>query len=259
MFFEKGISIETLKKNTFIKQISANFIIIAIFLALLNLIKIQDIVYAKFLRLNDGTSLYGAGLTDITIKMFGYAIFSIVIIICSSMIVKYFKENKLKKIILWASIIPAYLLTLFITTLLFDFIFVRSDEFDKQKKYIEYNINYTKDAYNILNVKEKQIESSGTITQEDIDSNYSIINNINLLNEVVILSSLKEYQTNLGYYSFDTTNVNLYNINGNKTLVYVTPREIVNNENRTYNNKTYEYTHGFGTIITSATQTDEIR
>lgn len=49
----------------------------------------------------------------------------------------------------------------------------------------------------------------------------------------------------------------LYNINGSKNLAYVTPREIISNETRTYNNKTYEYTHGYGVITTSASETSE--
>ena len=49
----------------------------------------------------------------------------------------------------------------------------------------------------------------------------------------------------------------LYNIEGKKTLVYVSPREIISNETRTYNNKTYEYTHGYGVIVTSASITSE--
>lgn len=225
----------------------------------MNFIKIQDIVSNKFLKISDGTNLYGAGLTDIIIKMFGYGIFSVLIIICAIMIIKYFKQKNRKKIILWVCLIPAYLLVLFIITVIFDFAFVKTNELDKQKKYIQYNIDYTKEAYNLSNVKETEIKSSGTITEEDIIENQDILDNVNLLNSDSILTSLKEYQTNLGYYSFDTTKVDLYNINGISNLVYITPREIINNESKSYNNKTYEYTHGFGAIITSATQTDEIR
>ncbi len=39
-------------------------------------------------------------------------------------------------------------------------------------------------------------------------------------------------------------------------MVYISPREIVNS-GRTYTNKTYEYTHGIGQIVTSATSTTE--
>ena len=55
----------------------------------------------------------------------------------------------------------------------------------------------------------------------------------------------------------DITQVGLYDINNRKTLVYVSPREIISNETRTYNNKTYEYTHGYGVIITSASTTTD--
>ena len=39
-------------------------------------------------------------------------------------------------------------------------------------------------------------------------------------------------------------------------LVYVSPREIWSNR-RTYNSKTFEYTHGYGAIFTSAVSTTE--
>lgn len=51
--------------------------------------------------------------------------------------------------------------------------------------------------------------------------------------------------------------IGVYNINGENTLAYISPREIISNETRTYNNKTYEYTHGYGTIITSASRTSD--
>ena len=56
-----------------------------------------------------------------------------------------------------------------------------------------------------------------------------------------------------------STGIGLYNIDGKSSLVYVSPREIKSNETRTYSNKTYEYTHGYGAIITSASTTNENR
>lgn len=49
----------------------------------------------------------------------------------------------------------------------------------------------------------------------------------------------------------------MYDVDGKNTLVYVSPREIISNETRTYNNKMHEYTHGYGAIITSASTTSE--
>lgn len=49
----------------------------------------------------------------------------------------------------------------------------------------------------------------------------------------------------------------MYDVDGKETLVYVSPREIISNKTRTYNNKMHEYTHGYGAIITSASTTSE--
>mgnify|MGYP002958015896 FL=1 len=70
-----------------------------------------------------------------------------------------------------------------------------------------------------------------------------------------VLKDLKGSQTSKGYYSYRDTKIGKYTINGKDKLVYVSPREIVSS-NGTYNNKTYEYTHGYGAIITSASTTN---
>ena len=80
---------------------------------------------------------------------------------------------------------------------------------------------------------------------------------INLLNEEIILQSLKQYQTSSGYYSYNVAKPGIYSIDGKDELAYVSPREIISNDTRTYNNKTYEYTHGYGVVLTSADSADE--
>ena len=161
-----------------------------------------------------------------------------------------------QKIFKTIAIIPAYLVVLFLVMVSIHGVYVSHDELDKEKEYISHSINYTKDAYNI-DINEIELESSGTITKEDISENKDVIDNINILNNDVVLSNLEEYQTSLGYYTFKNTKIGLYDINGKRKLVYVSPREIISNDTRTYNSKTYEYTHGYGVIVTSASKTDE--
>ena len=68
--------------------------------------------------------------------------------------------------------------------------------------------------------------------------------------------SLKDTQTETGYYTYNNISLAKYKINGKEQLVYVAPREAENNT-ISYNNKTYEYTHGIGQIIASATSVTE--
>lgn len=256
VYFEKGIDPATLKKNTFIKQIITNIILVIIGLSALTIVNVQDVVCGKFLNLSNNVSLYGAGLIDVTIKVWGYRIFAFVILICAIMAIRYFKKEKFKKVMIALCGIPVYLVLLFVVMIGFDLIYVNNNELDKEKTYIEHNIDFTKNAYNV-NIDEIEIQNSGTITSEDISKNQEVIDNINLLNEDTVLQTLKQYQTNSGYYSYTTTKPQVYNIDRKDELVYVSPREIVSNDTRTYNNKTYEYTHGYGAVVTSASRVDD--
>lgn len=255
-FFNQGINIETLKKNMFLKQIATNIFLILLAIAALAIVMVLKIVLGKFMSTSNGTALYGAGFVDVTMKKWGYIIFAGFVVICAIRALIKFKNAEYKKSVYTLIAIPIYLVALFLVTILTDIIFVKPSEIDMQKEYIKQNIAYTKNAYNV-NIDEIDITNAGTITLEDINNNKEIIDNINIYNKARILSHLQEYQTSYGYYTFNTSQIGLYDINGVKSLVYVSPREIISNETRTYNNKTYEYTHGYSTIINSASVTSE--
>ena len=251
-----NIDRELLKKSIFIKQLKINAFLILVVIAGLVFLNTYNIVLNEFLTLKDtlSTKITGAGLTDVTIKLWGYRILTVVIIISGILIIKSISTSNLKKIIGSILIVPVYLVSLFVVMLLFSLVFVNNNKLDKEMKYIGYNIDYTKTAYN-LNINEEELETSETITKEDLAENESIINNITLVDEETTLDTLESLQTNYGYYTYRNTKLQKYIINGEETSVYVSPREVISSsETNTYNNKTYEYTHGYGTIISYASK-----
>ena len=258
MYFD-GISRESVKKSKILAQVFANIKILAIFLAIFVLLETQNIGIQKFLILNndesENYSLFGAGITETTIRLWGYLILSVVIVFSIFKAISQFKKGNTKKVVKAILIVPCYLVFLFIVMIGFNLIFVNSNELDKEKQYIEENIKNTKIAYGI-DIDEVLVNDEGTITSEDISDNINTINNIPIVNKNTVLQDLEGSQTSKGYYSFKTTQVGVYEIDNKQQLVYVTPREI-SGSNGTYNNKTYEYTHGFGVIISKATNTTE--
>jgi len=258
MFFD-GVDRKTLKNGKLIKQITTFVMIIAILLGLLICVKTQDIGKEKFLILQDNNSsysLYGAGFTDVTVKLWGYRILAIVLIISVYKGIKAFKESNRKKLILCIGIVPIYMVAMFFSLVVFQAVFVTTNELDKEKKYIEANIQYTKNAYGI-NVQEVNLNNAlENITTEDLQNYEKVLNNISIVSKDIVLKDINNGQTAKGYYSYRDTQIGKYLINGKEQLVYLSPREIVSN-NTTYNNKTYEYTHGYSSIITSATSTKE--
>ncbi len=82
-----------------------------------------------------------------------------------------------------------------------DFIFVKPNEFDKERKYIEENINSTREAYGI-NASEINISYSGTISEEEINENKELLDNIPIVSQNMVKQSLEDTQTEAGYYTF---------------------------------------------------------
>ena len=261
-----GIDGLMLRESLFIKKILRNVMLIAIIFGIGTILNTQNILFGKIATIEntattrfDGVSsnieLTGASYTDTTIKRWGYTIYGIVIIICVGIAIKYFKQKNTQKVLKSLAIIPIYLVCLFVVMIGFNLIFVTPNKLDKEKENISNNIESTKNAYGI-DVNENSLEYSGTITEQEVKNNDKIINNIPLVSKESILATVKEKQTGTGYYTYRQANLAKYKIDERDQLVYVSPREIVNS-GRTYTNKTYEYTHGFGAIITSATSTTD--
>lgn len=252
-----GIDRETLKKSKLLKQLFTNIKILAILVAGFVLVKTLDIGFDKFLNLQEDTtySIYGAGITDTTIKLWGYRVLPILIILSVFMAIKAFNKGSTKKVIMWILVVPAYLVILLIIMALFQVIFVIPNELDREEQNIRYNIEYTKEAYGI-NSNVYTIENGGeTITESTLSELSNTIDNIVIVDKDTLLKDLNTVQTEKGYYTYNTSAIASYRVNGKQKLVYVSPREI-SNSNGTYNNQTYEYTHGYGVVITDATETD---
>ncbi len=253
-----GVNRETLRKSPLIKQALVNLRVLAILLGISIIIWTQNIGTQKFMTLEQDSmaySLYGAGVADTTIQLWGYRILAVVLIVSIFIAVKYINLKQTKKIFLSLMAVPIYMIAMFLVLFGFQVFFVNSNELDKEKSNIAANIDYTKQAYNI-NVEEVNLTDEGTLTKSDITSNSELLDNIALVNSDIVLQDLNALQTNKGYYAYRNTQIAQKTINGEKQLVYISPREIVSSEG-TYNNKTYEYTHGFGAIVTSATDIDE--
>lgn len=253
-----GVDANDLRKNKFLKQLFMNFFIIACLIAGLMVLSSQEIVTGNLITLKDDakTELVGAGVTEVKIKVIGYRFLGVVILFSLFRVIKYLKKFKVKKIVSSMLITPIYLVLLFIVMTGFQYIYAERNELDKQKDYISENIKNTRQAYNI-GIDEIEIDNSSTLDDSVISKNTEMLSQISVVNEETTLANVAEYRDNEGYYSYPTTQLGRYKINGKTRTVYITPREITSNANRTYNNKTYQYTHGYGIVVSDATTVDK--
>ena len=252
-----GVDGKMLRNSLLIKKLLRNVTLVIICIALYTALNVTNITLSKMLTIKNETDqtqnieIIGAGYTDVTIQRWGYLIFAVVIVIASIRAIKAFKNNNTSKVLKNLIIIPGYLVAMFFVIIVFNLIFVNSNKLDKEKDYLSNNIKYTKNAYNI-DIEEESLENSGTITQNEVNENAEVINNTRLVNQDVVLKTLDDNQTGTGYYTYRNANIAKYKISGEDKLLYLAPREVTNS-GRTYNSKTYEYTHGKGKIAIDAT------
>ena len=256
-FFCNGVDREILKKSLFFKKMLRNVIILAIGIAAFSIMQTQNIVIEKFLTLNNlaETELIGAGFIEATIQLVGETIYSILIILVAFMSVKYFKKQQARKVVASLAIIPIYFVLLFIVLAGVDIIYVKPNELDIEKEYISKNIEFTQKAYNI-SAEQVNLDYSGTISVDEAQKNVDIFKNIPIVSKQMVVNTLQDSQTEKGYYSYTNATLSKLEKDGNVKIVYTSPREIAN-ASTTYNYKTYEYTHGYGEIVTSATEVTE--
>ena len=72
----------------------------------------------------------------------------------------------------------------------------------------------------------------------------------------MVKQSLEDTQTEAGYYTFRNILTTKFIKDNQEKLAYIAPREIAE-QSISYNNKTYELTHGIGQIIVDANKTSE--
>ncbi len=252
-----GVDRKLLKNSLFIKQIIFNSLVIVFLLSSYIWANSQNILTQNLMNIKDTekTELIGAGRSDITIKFIGYRILSIIIFLSALRLVFCIKKSNFKKGAITILFVPIYLVGLFLVMVYMDSFYMGSNEFDKQKDYIGYNIEYTKKAYGI-DIKQIDLEDYDTITTQQVQQNRDFLDNIPLFTKDVVQQSLGQNQEDSMYYSYNDSRLAYYENNGKKNLVYLTPKEIITH-NRTYNNLTYEYTHGYSVVLSSASKLDK--
>ena len=95
-----GVDRNILSTGILLKQLCTNIMFATIFIAMIIFSETQNVGLQKILTLQSGTEqyvLWGAGISEATIKLWGYRILSVIIIISVFMALQYLKKKLLKK------------------------------------------------------------------------------------------------------------------------------------------------------------------
>jgi len=128
---------------------------------------------------------------------------------------------------------------------------VSPNEIVKEKPYIDFNIRYTRVAYGLDNIEEREFPAEETLTLQDLRKNEATLKNIRLWDTRPLLATYSQLQEIRTYYKFTDIDIDRYRINGEYRQVTLSPRELSAKDlpSRIWINERLTYTHGYGAVV----------
>lgn len=143
-------------------------------------------------------------------------------------------------------IVPAYV-TSFI---------VKPNEIGREAPYITHNITWTRRAFGIDRIEQRNFDVQTTTDSFDLQNNRPTLDNIRLWDWRALKDTLTQIQAIRTYYDFTDVDVDRYVIGGEKRQMMLSTREInvekLPSSSRNWVNEKLIYTHGYGLTMNTA-------
>ena len=135
---------------------------------------------------------------------------------------------------------------------------VQPNELALETPYIEYNIEFTREAFGLERVEEQPFPGEDTPTLNDIAQNEVTINNIRLWDHRPLKDTYNQIQSIRLYYDFHDVDVDRYVIDDEYRQVMLSARELsaekLTEQAQTWVNRRLQFTHGYGIVLSPVTE-----
>ncbi|MBM4421539.1 MAG: UPF0182 family protein, partial [Chloroflexi bacterium] len=132
---------------------------------------------------------------------------------------------------------------------------VSPDQLNKERPYIQRNIEATRAAYGLANVEESSLDLANSPTPADARRDLGDTAAVRLWDYRPLLDSFQQLQGLRQYYAFNDVDVDRYTLGGVERSTMMAARELdharLPREARSWVNLHLYYTHGFGATLTN--------
>ena len=127
---------------------------------------------------------------------------------------------------------------------------VKPNELVREKPYIVYNTDLTRQAYGLDRVVQREFPAETTVEAADPANNQATLQNIRLWDWRALQDTLRQIQEIRTYYDFPDIDIDRYEIEGTTREVMLATRELnvekLPESSRNWINEKLIYTHGYG-------------
>jgi uncharacterized membrane protein (UPF0182 family) len=127
---------------------------------------------------------------------------------------------------------------------------VKPNELVREKPYIVFNTELTRQAYRLNRVSQREFPAETTVEAADPQNNQATLQNIRLWDWRALQDTLRQIQEIRTYYDFPDIDIDRYDIDGTTREVMLAARELnvdkLPESSRNWINEKLIYTHGYG-------------
>jgi len=241
----KSITFQDLKVKSIIRHNLINVAILFIIKSVSYKFMKESVLYSTVLDVK------GAGYVDVKIWLNYFRLAPILLVIIVVLSFMFISIEKFKRAAITISVFPAIWIVVTLTAVIVQSFVVKPNEANLESQYLKYNIQQTRQAYNLSTIKVENFSEIQPLTPEIIQKNQETKNNIRVIDYQPTLQYTIQQQRNTNFYTFYDCDIINYTINGKNMPVFISAREIDKNQlpEKSYINTTFKYTHGYGVVI----------
>ncbi|MGD8353787.1 MAG: UPF0182 family protein, partial [Pseudomonadota bacterium] len=203
------------------------------------------------LLFSSGGVVYGAGYTDLHIVRIALWVMVAVSALLIAVVLYTLVIHRINVIFIGIS---AYLAILALVILLLPPLVqnfkVQPNELELERPYLERNIEFTRQSYQLDGIEERTYPALTTLRLEDVRRNQETIDNVRLWDWRPIKQTFRQTQEIRTYYQFYEVDVDRYHLEGDRySQVMLSARELapeLPDQAQTWVNERLQFTHGYG-------------
>ena len=198
-------------------------------------------------------AVFGAGYTDMAVGLPLYRIKAVVSLVAAVLLAAGYVTKKYKLMAVGPVLLVLITVVGGIAGAGVERFVVEPNVLARETPFISRNIEYTRIAYGLDNVRELEFDIDYNLTREDLEANPETVNNIRINDYRPALMSYNQLQAIRPYYQFTDVDIDRYVIDGEYRQVFLAARELnmdrISESAKTWLNMHLKYTHGYGAAV----------
>ncbi|MBU5467147.1 UPF0182 family protein [Virgibacillus sp. MSJ-26] len=231
---------------------------IGLLLAGIHILAPYETLLTNQVNLFQQSVVHGMSFTDKVINIPKAYILAAVAIIGTIWIIIGLSRGKLKTMLIPIVVYVALVIVGQGAAIVTQNFIVSPNEFSREKPFLEHNLQYTRSAYGLDDIKEEEHPGEHTLNEDMVKDNELTLNNVRLNDSRPLLDIYNQLQTFRTYYKFNDMDIDRYEIDGDYEQVFVGARELstddLPDQAKTWVNSTLRYTHGYGVAMSHVNQ-----